>query len=335
MAVRGARLLSALAAGGVLTGSLLFGGGAALAQTSPAYPPPPTGTTVPAQCGQTVSAMPGDRVLVTPVLGLPFSQYAAPGMDPISRTVGGMFCQVDVAVLAPASAALDQAAPAPLKSTVGSVTGGARAAVRPAPAPQFAPAPAPAPMMAPQPMAPAAAPLPAMTPQQMAAAGPMFAPAFGSLPASFLRDAMAPGAEMPAMAPAGRMMDPSMLFGSAFPGLRAGAPAYLGYDPASAVTTASQVQALPVDSLPSSGGIGLPVLVAVLVLAGVAAFAVRRSVVGSRTVATAGGDAASPSATGPVGTTAAAGTGAGAAAATTSVVTDAEKTAVTARPAIA
>jgi hypothetical protein len=344
MAVRGARLFSALAAGGVLTGSLLLGGGTALAQSSPYPQPTPTGNTVPAQCGDAVTAMAGDRVLVTPALGLPFSQLASPGMDPITKSISGVFCQVDVSVVAPATTMVQQVAPEPLKSSVGSVTNGARAALRPAaPAPQLAPAP-----MAPQQMAPAAAPMPAMTPQQLSAAAPMFAPAFASLPASFLRDAMAPGLDMPAAAPAGRMMDPSLLFGSAFPGLRAGAPAYLGYDPASAVTTASQVQALPVDGLSSSSGIGLPVLIAVLVLAGVAAFAVRRSVIGSRTVAAAGAapgvvpslaeptqPAAAP-ATGPQ--QAATDTGATPAATTavtdveTTAVTDVEKTEVTATP---
>ena len=78
-----------------------------------------------------------------------------------------------------------------------------------------------------------------------------------------------------------------MLLGSAFPGLRAGSPAYLGYDPASAVTTASQVQALPVDAL-TEGGVGVPALIAVLALSGVAAFAVRRVVLG-RAVASSSG----------------------------------------------
>ena len=82
----------------------------------------------------------------------------------------------------------------------------------------------------------------AFTPQQAAAAAPAFAPAFGALPSSFLKGAAGP-------APGLRAFDPDLLLGSAFPGLRAGSPAYLGYDPASAVTTASQVQALPVDAL--------------------------------------------------------------------------------------
>ncbi|WP_433031609.1 hypothetical protein [Actinomycetospora sp. CA-053990] len=93
-----------------------------------------------------------------------------------------------------------------------------------------------------------------------------------------------------------RAFDPNLLLGSAFPGLRAGSPAYLGYDPASAVTTASQVQALPVDAL-TEGGVGVPALIAVLALSGVAAFAVRRIVLG-RAVASSsssvGGAAAAP-----------------------------------------
>ncbi|HSK59285.1 MAG TPA: hypothetical protein VK935_09560, partial [Actinomycetospora sp.] len=75
--------------------------------------------------------------------------------------------------------------------------------------------------------------------------------------------------------------------------LRAGAPAYLGYDAASAVTTASQVQALPVDGL-TGGGVGVPALIAVLVLSGVAAFAVRRIVLGAAGAGARAGAAAAP-----------------------------------------
>jgi len=112
---------------------------------------------------------------------------------------------------------------------------------------------------------------PALPPAALAAAAPAFAPSFNALPSSFL------GATAPLSAPAGLpAYDPGQLLGSAFPGLKAGAPAYLGYDPASAVTTASQVQALPVDGM--SGGMGVPVMIAVLALAGVAAFVVRSMV---------------------------------------------------------
>ena len=115
-------------------------------------------------------------------------------------------------------------------------------------------------------MAPAALP-----PAALAAAAPAFAPSFNALPSSFL------GAAAPASAPGGLpTYDAGQLLGSAFPGLKAGAPAYLGYDPASAVTTASQVQALPVDGM--SRGMGVPVMLAVLALAGVAAFVVRSMV---------------------------------------------------------
>jgi hypothetical protein len=154
----------------------------------------------------------------------------------------------------------------------------------------------PAPMM-PLPAAMPAVPLPPLSPQQLSAAASSFAPAFTALPSSFLGAAFTPGA-VPGM-----RMDPSMLLGSAFPGLRAGAPAYLGYDPASAVTTTSQIQALPVDGLSSTGGVGLPVLLAVLILAGVAAYAVRRSVVGPRVstvpAGTAPADAAAPKVAAP------------------------------------
>jgi hypothetical protein len=91
-----------------------------------------------------------------------------------------------------------------------------------------------------------------------------------------------------------RAFDPNLLLGSAFPGLRAGSPAYLGYDPASAVTTASQVQALPVDAL-TEGGVGVPALIAVLALSGVAAFTVRRVVLGRAvSPSSVGGAAAAP-----------------------------------------
>ena len=112
---------------------------------------------------------------------------------------------------------------------------------------------------------------PALPPAALAAAAPAFAPSINTLPSSFL------GGAAPASAPGGLpTYDAGQLLGSAFPGLKAGAPAYLGYDPASAVTTASQVQALPVDGM--SRGMGVPVMLAVLALAGVAAFVVRSMV---------------------------------------------------------
>lgn len=308
--------------------------------TAPASPygtaAPMTGNTVPAECGQSVTAMPGDKVLVSPVVGLPFSQTASPGMAPITKTLGGALCQVDVTVLRPASGTLIAAAPAPLKPITSALSGGASSAIHPASPVQAMPpamGPMAMPMMPPSQTMPSASAFPAMTPQQLSASAPMFAPAFTALPANFLADAMMPAGVTP-----GIKMDPAMLLGSALPGLRAGAPAYLGYDPASAVTTASQVQALPVDGLSSAGGgIGLPIMIAVLVLAGVAAFAVRRSVIGPR-VATAGAGAAvtTPATGSDAATPAAATPAAEPAAATTTVVGDsaAERTMVTGGPAL-
>lgn len=259
MALRATRLLTALVAGGLVTGSVLLGAGAASA--APA-------DTVPARCGQTVRAAPGDTVTVTPLIGRPFTVPVLAGMDPISELVGGVLCRVQVDVIEPVASSVADAAPplAPAAETLGAGTGAVlepSTRARATPRTQATPAP---------PAAPAAAPAPvALAPSPTAAAA--FAPAFGALPTSFLRSASAPGP-----AP-GLRFDAGLLLGSAFPGLRAGAPAYLGYDAASAVTTASQVQALPVDGL-SEGGVGVPALLAVLALSGVAAFTVRRAVLG-------------------------------------------------------
>lgn len=268
MGARFSRLVSVAAAGGVLTGSLLLGAGAAFAAP---------GEVVPARCGQTVQANPGDTVRVTPTLGLPFlvpiTGTAGP-LQTITKPLTGLLCEVQVKVVEPVTSRVAEAVPQaePLTDAVASGTGQAlnpksatpSAAAAPAPAPAATPAAAPAPMVP----APKARELP---PAALAAAAPAFAPSFNALPSSFL------GATAPLSAPAGLpAYDPGQLLGSAFPGLEAGAPAYLGYDPASAVTTASQVQALPVDGM--SGGMGVPVMIAVLALAGVAAFVVRSMV---------------------------------------------------------
>jgi hypothetical protein len=269
MGARFSRLVSVAAAGGVLTGTLLLGGGAALA--APAAPAAP-GEVVPARCGQTVQASPGDSVQVTPTLGAPFLvpiTSAAGPLQSITRPLTGLLCQVQVQLIEPVATAAASAAPpaAPLASAA-AAAGRALAPQAAAPSaaatsPTAAAAPAPAAMP------PAVAPAPALPPAALAA--PAFAPSFNALPSSFL------GSPAVGSAPAGLpAYDPGQLLGSAFPGLKAGAPAYLGYDPASAVTTASQVQALPVDGL--SGGMGVPVMLAVLALAGVAAFVVRSMV---------------------------------------------------------
>ena len=261
MVLRPPRLLTSLLAGGLVTGSLLLGAGSALAA-------PSAGDVVEARCGQTVRAEEGQRVKVTPDLGLPFVREVTEGMDPISQVVGGLLCRVQVQVVEPVAERVAEAAP-PLRQATEQVREGTGAVLAPSERPRASATPR---TQAAQPTTRAAQP-PAFTPQQAAAAAPAFAPAFGALPSSFLRGAFGP-------APGVAAYDPNILLGSAFPGLRTGAPAYLGYDAASAVTTASQVQALPVDGL-TRGGVGVPALIAVLALSGVAAFTVRRLVLGA------------------------------------------------------
>ena len=248
----------------------------------PARPsrPPPADDVVEARCGQTVRAEEGQTVKVIPTLGLPFEREVRTGMKPITQLVGGILCRVQVQVVEPVSEQVAQAAPPlrqateQLSGTTGAVLDAPRSAATATPRSRAA-VPTPA------------AAAPTFTPQQAAAAAPAFAPAFGALPSSFLKGAAGP-------APGLRAFDPNLLLGSAFPGLRAGSPAYLGYDPASAVTTASQVQALPVDAL-TEGGVGVPALIAVLALSGVAAFTVRRVVLGRAAASSSvGGAAAAP-----------------------------------------
>ena len=261
MAVRPPRLLTSLIAGGLVTGSLLLGAGSALA--APAAPA--ADDVVEARCGETVRAEEGQTVKIIPTLGLPFEREVRSGMKPITQLVGGILCRVQVQVVEPVSEQVAQAAP-PLRPATEQLSGATGAVLD---APRSATTATPRSRAAvPTPAAAA----PTFTPQQAAAAAPAFAPAFGALPSSFLKGAAGP-------APGVRAFDPNLLLGSAFPGLRAGSPAYLGYDPASAVTTASQVQALPVDAL-TEGGVGVPALIAVLALSGVAAFTVRRVVLG-------------------------------------------------------
>jgi hypothetical protein len=287
MGARFSRLVSVAAAGGVLTGSLLLGGGAALA--APAAPAAP-GDVVPARCGQTVQASPGDTVQVTKPLGgsflVPITSAAGP-LQSITQPLTGLLCRVQVQLVEPVATAAAAAVPpaAPLASAVASA--GRAVAPEAAPQPTAAAAAGPtAAAAAPAAVPPAVAPAPALPPAALAAAAPAFAPSFNGLPSSFLGAA-------PASAPAGlAAYDPGQLLGSAFPGLKAGAPAYLGYDPASAVTTASQVQALPVDGL--SGGMGVPVMLAVLALAGVAAFVVRSMVLRRAAGASVAAEPAAP-----------------------------------------
>jgi hypothetical protein len=265
------RLLTAALAGGLVTGSLLLGAG-------PAVAAPAADDVVEARCGETVRAEEGQTLKIIPTLGLPLEREVTQGMKPIRELLGGLLCTVQVIVVEPVTAGVAQAAP-PLRPATDQLSRGTGAVLDPTPQPR---ATTPRSQAAAPPASAAA--VPTLTPQQAAAAAPAFAPAFGALPSSFLRSASGP-------APGLAAYDPNMLLGSAFPGLRAGAPAYLGYDAASAVTTASQVQALPVDGL-TEGGVGVPALLAVLALSGVAAFTVRRIVLGKAPVAPAAGEQA-------------------------------------------
>lgn len=287
MGARFSRLVSVAAAGGVLTGSLLLGGGAAFAAP---VAPVAGGQVIPAQCGTTVQAQLGDTVQVTPLLGLPINVpigSAAGPLQSINQSIAGSLCQVQVQLVQPVTTYVAAAAPplAPLTSTVEQGSRTALGGPAPAAPAQAAAAPAPVAPRAVVPPAPAALP-----PTAIAAAAPAFAPSFNSLPSSFLGGATPSGLPGGLSAGGAPAYDPSQLLGSAFPGLKAGAPAYLGYDPASAVTTASQVQALPVDGM--SNGMGVPVMLAVLALAGVAAFVVRAMVLRRAGAAAAASDPA-------------------------------------------
>lgn len=117
----------------------------------------------------------------------------------------------------------------------------------PAPAPAFAPR-----VVAAAPVAPVALP----------PAGNLLAPApgFGVTPVGF-----------------GAGYNPGLLFAAPF-----GSPlrTLAGTDPASAVTTASQVQAMALDNLPR--GLGIPAVLGVLILAGLAGLAVRHRMLSRR-----------------------------------------------------
>ncbi|GAA4736818.1 hypothetical protein [Actinomycetospora chibensis] len=254
MPLRAPRTLRTVVVGGLLIGATAIGAGSAAAAPEPTEPPP-----VPARCGQTVEAAPGQTVRVTPTLGLPFLVPVEEGMDPIRRSVSGVLCRVKVDVVEPVTSAAAQAAPPlrPVTEAVEGAAGTAEAATDPEPEAAAA-----------TPAVPDASAAPAFTPQQAAAAAPAFAPAFGTLPSSFLRDAAGP-------APGGGRFDAATLLGSAFGGLRADLPGGFAAAPVSAVTTASQVQALPVAGL-ANGGVGVPSMLAVLGLAGVTALVVRR-----------------------------------------------------------
>ena len=114
MALRAPRVLTALVAGGLVTGSVLLGAGTALAA--------PGGDVVPASCGQTVRAESGDTVRVTPAIGSPIVRQVVAGMDPITQLIGGVLCRVQVDVVAPVASSVARAAP-PLAPAASRVSG--------------------------------------------------------------------------------------------------------------------------------------------------------------------------------------------------------------------
>jgi hypothetical protein len=244
-----ARLVTTAAvAGGLLAGSVALGAGVASAAPAPSR-------VVPASCGQTVSALPGDTVRVKPKFGATQDYVVGgTGTTRIPSTLERPDCEVDVQVRAPA------AAPAPMAAYP-------MAAYPVAPAPMAAAPVAPAPAAAPV----AAAPVPAARAAAPAPAAPV--PAAGrstasrasrgtGTAASSVTDGLAPGAALPAI--------PSLPLGAPMaPAPPAAAPAA---PDAQVLATRNTAALTPADD---SHGLGVPVLIALIAGTGVAAFGVR------------------------------------------------------------
>ncbi len=253
-----ARLVTtAAAAGGLLLGSVALGGG--LASAAPA----PTAL-VPASCGQTVSAMPGDTVRVTPRVGVPedYVVGGSPGTTArIPSTMTRPMCDVSVRMLAPPMVY----APAPVAAAP---MAAAPVAAAPAAAPGAPVAPgaavAPGSRLAPvAPAAPAPAAPRAAAPTPAAGAAHSSGTATSSSAGS-LGQASAPFSPSAPLSPASLLAPPAPA-----------APAVLAppADPAANVVSASNNSALP--PADSSGGMGVPVLIALIAGTGVAALGVR------------------------------------------------------------
>ena len=270
MGVR-SRVVSSALIGGLMTGALVLGAPAAEAKT------------VNASCGGSVTAAPGDTI-VTPLGSLGSVGSAS---KTLSSTLGVVLCKVNVTVVKPVASAAGgaasgvksgaDAAGGAVKGAAGSLKGGST------PAPS-----AGGTRTATSAAAPTSATTPGAGSTPAPAAGstgggsavladapmsPAFAPMFTALPSSFLALA-APGAS----AISTGFYDPSLLLGGA-PMYRVGIPSLLG-DPTTAVTSASQLQALPIDGL--GGGFGVPAVLVVLLAAGAAALGVRRAILGRR-----------------------------------------------------
>ncbi len=259
-----ARLVTTAAvAGGLLVGPVALGAGVASAAPAPAK-------VVPASCGQTVSAMPGDTVRIKPKIGTTedYVVGGAPGKVRIPSSAARPMCEVDVNV---------KAAPAPAAAPMAAYPYGAYP-MAPAAAPGAPVAPAAAPAAAPIPAAaPAAAPIPAAAPRAAAPAAAAPLPATGR---STSRSATgsAAAASVPADALAAAPAPDAGLAGlPGVAGLPLGAPAAPA---APAPAPAADGQVVPTgnsSALPpaDSHGLGVPVLIALLAGAGVAAFGVR------------------------------------------------------------
>jgi hypothetical protein len=241
-----ARLVTTAAvAGGLLAGSVALGAGVASAAPAPSR-------VVPASCGQTVSALPGDTVRVKPRFGATQDYVVGgTGTTRIPSTLERPDCEVDVQVRAPATA------PAPMAAYPMAVYPAAPAAAPAAVAPAAAPVPA-----APVPAARAAAPAPvAPVPASGRAATSRASRAAGA-PASSVTDGLAPGAALPAI--------PSLPLGAPMaPAAPAAAPAA---PDAQVLATRNTAALTPADD---SHGLGVPVLIALIAGTGVAAFGVR------------------------------------------------------------
>jgi hypothetical protein len=240
------RWTSVAALGGALGGALLAGGGVADA----AAPTQAAGAmVVPASCGQTVTARQGDLVEVRPEVGRAqrYVVSGAPGTTQhIQPGIGQPFCDVAIQVaqpvmmVAPAPAYTVPVAPAAAPGAVapGAVAPGAPLAAAPA-APRAA-----APAIAPT----ARAATPKRAPHSAVSDVPLTAAAPGAVPGA----ALAPGAAF-AAAPA------------------ASAPA--SNDPAARVLPASEASKITPPA--SRDGLGVPVILALIAGAGVAAGGVR------------------------------------------------------------
>jgi hypothetical protein len=264
-----ARLVTTAAvAGGLLAGSVALGAGVASAAPAPSK-------VVPAACGQTVSALPGDTVRVKPRIGATqdYVVGGSPGTVRIPSTMERPMCEVDVKVRpAPATAAAPMAA-YPMAAYPVAPAPAAAPGVAPAAAP-VAPAPAAAPVAAaPAPAARAAAPAPvAPAPAApAAAAGRASTPRTTGDPgaaASSVTDGLAPGAALPAV--------PSLPLGAAAAPM---APAPPAAPEAQVLPTRNAAALTPADD---SHGLGAPILVALIAGTGVAAFVVRMLVLRRR-----------------------------------------------------